>query len=139
MIEKKRGPMGTEKDFTPVFERLKSILQPYEAALHLDNSSAEGYALSTHPFPESLKMPQNPLFFAGVTSRKSYVSFYLMPVYIQPALLEGISPELKKRMQGKSCFNFKVVDDALFEELARITEQGFLSYKQAGFVAPSRG
>jgi hypothetical protein len=126
--------MAAEKDFKPVFERLRGILQPYETALHLDNSSEEGYALSTHPFPESLKMPQNPLFFAGVTSRKSYVSFYLMPVYIQPALLEGISPELKKRMQGKSCFNFKVVDDVLFEELARMTEQGFLSYKQAGFV-----
>lgn len=127
--------MTAEKDFGPVFERLKAILQPYEPSLHLDNSSAEGYALSTHPFPETLNMPQNPLFFGGVRTRKTYVSFYLMPVYIQPALLEGISPELKKRMQGKSCFNFKAVDEQLFAELARMTEQGFVSYRQAGLIA----
>ncbi len=44
-----------------------------------------------------------------------------MPVYVNPALLEAISPELRKRMQGKSCFNFKTIDMQLFEELAALT------------------
>jgi hypothetical protein len=35
----------------------------------------------------------------------------------QPKLLEGCSQQLRARMQGKSCFNFKTVDEALFAEL----------------------
>jgi hypothetical protein len=43
----------------------------------------------------------------------AYVSFYLMPVYMYPDLVDGISLELTKRKQGKSCFNFETVDDHL--------------------------
>ena len=30
-------------------------------------------------------------------------------------------PELRRRMQGKACFNFTRVDEALFAELATLT------------------
>jgi hypothetical protein len=53
-----------------------------------------------------------------------------MPVYMYPDLLDEISLELKKRMQGKSCFNFKAIDDAQVEELARLTAQGFARVKR---------
>jgi len=42
-----------------------------------------------------------------------------------PGLLKGISPALKKRMQGKSCFNFKQPEPDLFAELTRLTKSGF--------------
>jgi hypothetical protein len=77
---------------------------------------------------------KQPLCFAAARVGKSYVSFYLMPVYVYPDLLDGASPELKKRMQGKSCFNFKSVDDKLFKELARLTKAGFARYKTAKYV-----
>jgi hypothetical protein len=35
-----------------------------------------------------------------------------------PDLLAGISDGLRKRMQGKSCFNFTAPDDVAFAELA---------------------
>jgi hypothetical protein len=54
---------------------------------------------------------------------KNYVSFHLMPVYMYPDLLEGASPGLMKRMQGKSCFNFKRVEPDTFEELRALTER----------------
>jgi predicted nucleotide-binding protein (sugar kinase/HSP70/actin superfamily) len=38
-----------------------------------------------------------------------------------PELLKGMSPELKKHMQGKSCFNFKKVEPDLFKELKELT------------------
>ena len=38
-----------------------------------------------------------------------------MPVYMFPDLLDGISPELRRRMQGKSCFNFKKAESALLK------------------------
>jgi hypothetical protein len=46
------------------------------------------------------------IFFGAAQIKKNYVSFYLMPVYMFmfPKLLDNISPELKKHMQGKSCF-----------------------------------
>ncbi len=65
---------------------------------------------------------------------KNYVSFHLMPVYENPSLLEGISLELEARMQGKSCFNFKQVDEDLFSQLADLTEVGYLDFKQKGKV-----
>jgi hypothetical protein len=36
-------------------------------------------------------------------------------------------------MQGKSCFNFKAADEALFEELEQLTTKGFALAKESGF------
>jgi hypothetical protein len=47
-----------------------------------------------------------------------------------PELLTDISPELRKRMQGKSCFNFKKVEPGLFEELKDLTRKGVEKFKQ---------
>lgn len=60
-------------------------------------------------------------WFGTVTIKKAYVAYHLMPLYGQPALAEGLSDKLAKRRQGKTCFNFKRVDPALFEELASLT------------------
>jgi hypothetical protein len=64
-------------------------------------------------------------WFAGTRLGARYVSYYLMPVYVQPSLLDGISPGLRRPMQGKSCFNFTKVDEALFAELGELTRTGF--------------
>ena len=77
----------------------------------------------THP-----SKPGQSMWFGGVRQGKAYVSYHLMPVYTHPALLETISPALKKRMQGKSCFNFKVADAALFDELEALTRAGAALY-----------
>ncbi len=65
---------------------------------------------------------------------KSYVSYYLMPLYVCPDLLVGMSDALRKRMQGKSCFNFATPDEALFNELAQMTQVGFERYKRQQWV-----
>jgi hypothetical protein len=51
-----------------------------------------------------------------------------------PDLLEEVSPALKKRMQGKSCFNFKQVDEVLFSELEALTRQSFTRFQQEGLI-----
>lgn len=61
---------------------------------------------------------------AGTRVGKRYVSYYLMPVYGLPAPLDWISPELRRRMQGKACFNFTTVDEPLMLELERLTAAG---------------
>ena len=51
-------------------------------------------------------------------------------VHHNPDLLAGLSDALKRRMQGKSCFNFKAVDKDLFQELARLTQKSVARVKQ---------
>jgi hypothetical protein len=58
----------------------------------------------------------------------------MMPVYACPDLLDKLSPELKQRMQGKSCFNFKTADPKLFKELAGLTQAGFARFKKQGHI-----
>jgi hypothetical protein len=63
------------------------------------------------------------------------VSIYLMPVYVDPGLLDDVSPALRKRMQGKSCFNFNKVDEPLIGELEALVRTGYA--RTAG--DPTRG
>jgi hypothetical protein len=113
--------MPPQTEFPLVFQKLKAILKPYSSKLKLKADTAEAFYLDGS-YSEKWKKE---LFFGAVQIKKNYVSFYLMPVYMCPDLLKGISPELKKHMQGKSCFNFKKVEASLFEELAQLTKQGF--------------
>ena len=111
--------MTAPNDFPIVFEYLKNILQPYSPSLTVKADTSDTYYLDG---PYSAKWKKD-LFFASAQVKKNYVSFYLMPVYMFPDLLENISPELTKHMQGKSCFNFKKVDPELFHELAELTKR----------------
>jgi hypothetical protein len=120
--------MSPPTDFPIVFERLKSILEPYAKGLTVTVNTADTYSLDG-PYSEKWKKE---LFFGSAQVRKNYVSFYLMPVYMYPDLLKGISPELKKHMQGKSCFNFKKVEPELFKELAALTKKGHEQFMKEG-------
>jgi len=111
--------MSPQNDFPLVFEQLKAILKPYAEKLILTTDTPEAYYIDG-PYSEKWKKQ---LFFGSTEIKKNYVSFYLMPVYIYPDLLKDISPELKKHMQGKSCFNFKKVEPDLFEELTELTRK----------------
>ncbi|MBM3124151.1 MAG: hypothetical protein FJZ87_03645 [Chloroflexi bacterium] len=113
--------MPTKMEFQDVFNQLKAILVPYSTKLTLAMNTKGIFQLEGE-YNEKWKKS---LFFSSVQVKKNYVSFYLMPVYMYPELLKGISPALKKRMQGKSCFNFKKPEPDLFEELTRLTRSGF--------------
>jgi len=118
------------ESFNIVFDQLRAILTPYRERLVVKSDQDGDYYLETR----HLMKNKQPLFFGSVKTQKNYVSFYLMPVYACPDLLDNISPELKKRMQGKSCFNFKATDPALFAELASLTEKGFARYQEEGLL-----
>ena len=118
--------MSPQTDFPLVFEQLKSILKPHAKALTVTIDSSDGYSLDG---PYSKKWKRN-LFFGAAQIKKNYVSFYLMPVYMYPELLKGVSPELKKHMQGKSCFNFKKVEPELFKELVALAKVGAEKFKK---------
>ena len=120
----------SENDFSILFDRLKGLLVPYASSLNVIDDQPDKYYLETG-YSEKWKKP---LFFGSAIVQKNYVSFYLMPVYMYPDLLEGISPALKKRMQGKSCFNFKQVDETLLAELEGLARRSFTRFQQEGLI-----
>jgi hypothetical protein len=124
--------MSNQKNnFNLCFNELKKILKKYEKHLKVTSNNIGVYNLYAG-YSEKYKRD---IYFGGVVVNKNYVSYHLMPIYMNPKLLDKISPDLKKRMQGKSCFNFKEVDKKLFKELSNLTKRGIDFYKTNGLLS----
>ena len=107
----------------PVFAQLKAVLARSADRLAVKTDGPSDYTLVTKA-PSPFKQHKgHPMFFGSVRLGKAYVSYHLMPIYMCPPLRAMISPALKKRMQGQSCFNFKAVPDPeLLAELTTLTD-----------------
>jgi hypothetical protein len=123
---------GTEQaasDAAAALARLREMLEGAARGLVANKDTAAGLSfVSKKPYQG------RELFVAGVERRRSYVSYYLFPVYMFPELLSGISDALRARMQGKSCFNFKRVDEALFGELTDLTRRCLAAFRDKGLI-----
>ena len=112
-------------DFAATFAALKPVLSKYEKRLSVKADTPIEYTVltkSASPFPQH---KGEPLYFGGVRLGKAYVSFHLMALYMCPEMQKSITPALKKRMQGKTCFNFKTQPDPeLVADLKRLTAEG---------------
>ena len=126
--------MPGKADFTEVFEQLKTIVKPYAKNMDVSQDTDTYYLLNTRYIMKN----KQPLCYGGVRLGKNYVSFYLMSVYASPDMLKNMSPELRKRMQGKSCFNFKEVDKKLFGELKTLTKAGAAKFTDQKFIESLR-
>lgn len=117
-------------DSNGLFAELRPLLHQFEEHLSVLHDQEDNYYLNTPPTAGNKKAE----FFGAVQIKKSYVAFHLMPVYYYPDLLDPISQELRSRMQGKSCFNFKELDKDLVAELGTLTQKAFDTYKALGKV-----
>ena len=110
-------------DFGAVFTALKPVFATAARRLAVAADSPTHYALKTRspsPFPQHKGQPMD---FGSVRVGKAYVSLHLMPIYMSPALMKRITPALKKRMQGKSCFNFTTIPGPeVLRELTALSE-----------------
>lgn len=111
-------------DFEAVHERLREIVLKHRGDLVVTKDGPAGMALE---IPGLEGKPWG--YVAGTRVGKSYVSFYLMPIYVSPELAASISPALAKRKQGKACFNFTKVDEALFAELNAVTARSVVGFR----------
>jgi hypothetical protein len=118
-------------DFQAVFNRLRAILQKHQGNLSVSADSPTHYCLAGGCHPTR----KGPYPIAWVEIGKGYVSFHHMGVYCAPEL---VSKKLKARMQGKSCFNFKTLDEPLFQELEQLTVRAFESFKERMKVYQSK-
>ena len=116
----------TDRDFAGVHERLRAMLVSCASDdLVVTKDGPGGMAL------EIKGLESKPWGYVGGTRLgKSYVSYYLMPVYENPDLAATISPALAKRRQGKACFNFTKIDEPLLAELAGLTARVIPGFKE---------
>ena len=123
-----------------VFARLRDVLAAHASEFAVAEDSAERYGLEAPIGPATVhawggKVRTQTIPVAWIEMRRAYVSYHLMGIAGDSKLAAGFSAALRARMQGKSCFNFKAVDDALISELARVTAQSLLGMRKAGYVS----
>ena len=121
--------MATPAEFEVVFAALKGLMERHAGALTVQEDTPGRYMLGAG-YSEKRKRT---ICAGGVEIRKHYVTYHLMAVYAFPDLLRGMAPALRKRMQGKACFNFTAVDPALMKELGRLTKLGFERFAKLRF------
>ncbi|MCR6627685.1 hypothetical protein [Pseudoxanthomonas mexicana] len=110
------------------FVALRGLLLPYRSELEvIHDDPGNFYANCLRPGATGKAQ-----FFAAVKTSGRKHLFHFMPVYDFPELLDNISPDLRRRMQGKSCFNFDKLDPILLEELAGIIVSGTQRYRAIG-------
>jgi hypothetical protein len=79
------------------------------------------------------KKPQ-PIYIAGVIQQKNYVSLYLSAIYSHPELFKNISPQLKKVLKGKSCFNINKITPQILKETEEVLKIGIRKYKELDWI-----
>lgn len=114
-----------QSDFDATFQQLRAVMAGAAPAMSLAADTPGDFVLKT-PWLDAKK--KEPAWFGAVQVKKGYVAYHLLPLYSHPELIEEISPALRRRMQGKSCFNFRRPEPELFEELERLTRRGALLY-----------
>ena len=122
-------------EYQEAFAALRRVLAAHSPTLKVTADTPSEYSLyATKPSP----FPQHkgkPLFVASVRTGKAYVSYHLLPLYMNNKLAFAISPTLKKRMQGKACFNFKAPPDAaVSQELSSLTATGIRMFEEKGWI-----
>ena len=118
-------------DFPATFAALKAVLAQYANRLAVKTDTASEYTLVTKspsPFPQHKGQP---MFFGSVKVGKAYVSYHLMPLYMNASMRKQVPPALQKRMQGKSCFHFKTEPEPeLLESVSRLTKVGLEQWQE---------
>jgi hypothetical protein len=113
--------VAKQHSFQATFDTLRGVLEKNARRLLVTVDKPGDYQVASPSLKDRIGRP---LFVGAVQIKKNYVSYHLIPVYTTPALLDAISPALKKRMQGKSCFNFTSIDSDQAKELAALTKAG---------------
>jgi hypothetical protein len=126
-------------DFEIVYQRLKQILEKNKGKYSGKESSAGNYGICGKPGPTVIKIwggktKRTVMPVASVQIGKAYVSYHLMGIYTNAILQKEVSKELKTRMQGKSCFNFKKIDEKLFKELDQLTARSIADMEKMGLL-----
>ncbi len=109
-----------------VFERLRDIMQRSTKQLVVTDDRRGSMTIESTDATSTGKRR----WFGAVQTTENDVSYHLMPVYEHPGLLDDVSPALRARLHGKSCFNFKTIHEDVFNELESLTRQSVADFEE---------
>ena len=125
--------------FHSVFQWLRGIAKAHAPLASVGEDAPTLYTLIAEVGPETVRLrgakaagTSMPVVYLKVG--KSYVSFHLLGLYMNPSLEDQISAELIKRKQGKACFNFRKEDTDLTRELRDLTKKSIVELRSRRFI-----
>jgi hypothetical protein len=126
-------------DFNLIFARLCGFLRKHAGTLAFKEAPGR-CSLEGAVGPATLqawggKSRSSVIPVAWAQIGKSAVSFHLMGLCGNAKLQDAMSIKLRARLRGKTCLNFKSIDEALFKELEELTARAITDFRKAGFVS----
>jgi hypothetical protein len=128
-------------DLPSLFSRLRALLEQHAGEFSVAEDSASCYCLEAKLGSAILSGSRgkrkrlSTVPVALVEVGKTSVSYHLMGMYDCQRLLDGMTKELRARLQGKACFVFRNIDDKVLKELETLTTEGLLAFRKAEFVS----
>jgi hypothetical protein len=116
-------------DFHEIFTRIKKQLLPYSKKMDVRVDKDGVYHLYIIKDVEMAGRQFKECYFGGAIIQKTMVAFYFFPIYTHPKEFVVPAP-IKKNLKGKSCFNFKKLDDGQEKALAQLLKEGADLYKK---------
>jgi len=123
-----------QPEILSLFNTLKKILSEYVKGnffVKTDQPGAFEIYYGNEVEQGGKKYPE--LSFASLLIQKGYLGFYFFPVYLHPALLEKIKPDLKKTLKGKTCFHLKKANPETIIQIQEALETGYRYYASRGW------
>ena len=122
----------------PIFEAIKLMLSTYNGKGTL-KATGEGkggqYNIISFKNIEVAGRQLDAIYFASCLVQKGYVGFYYFPIYAAPeAKAPLIQPELKKLLNGKTCFHIKKNNPLIMAQIDNALKDGFEMYSRMGWV-----
>lgn len=126
-------------DHDAAFEQLRALLRRHADGLTVTADTASRFCLEAGPGPATLaawrgERRRDTLPVAWVERAKSYVGYHLMGLNGNASLTDRLSPQLRARMHGKTCFNFREAEPALVAELDATTAAAIDALERGGFM-----
>lgn len=122
--------VSIQEAYRTIFTALRALLRDHQGDFVVTADKPNHCCLETR----ALSLNGRRMLFASAKIKKNYVSYYLPPLYMFPELASRISPGLRGRLQGQSCFNFTALDRDCLAELKRLTQAGFLILKSKALL-----
>lgn len=127
----------TDQERKIIFDKVKNILQKFTPpmAVSKNKESSVFELIGNIAVPYGSKKVMVPgMYFSSVVARKDMISYYFFPMYMREGDYDSLLVNSKKYLKGKTCFNYKKVEQVDEKELTAVLKKGIQQFKKDGFV-----
>jgi hypothetical protein len=124
------------QDKTEILHRLKNAMHTCCPPMVITGNGENGMAIiGNKPVPYGYDKRIIPgMFFASASGRKDMVSFYLFPIYDNVKPFQDLAPIAIKCLKGKTCFNFKKLEQVDEAEIIAMLKLGVQYWHKLGYM-----